>query len=104
MKHASSSLVYLKGVSSASYRSKVQRVFREKMGKAGVENPRITSRLNNAKREILHDAIFEVENHLESQRGGQPDHPTVTQLRGARNLVLDDLGWNEYPEDYQHRF
>lgn len=54
--------------------------------------------LNRAKREVFADAIFEVENDLESQGGGRPDHPTVVALRAVRNEVYDDLGWNEYPK------
>lgn len=57
------------------------------------------SNLNRSKREHLASAIFEVENDLESQGDGRPDHPTVVALRAVRNEVYDDLGWNEYPRN-----
>ena len=51
--------------------------------------------MNRLKRELLADAIFAVEDELESRADGQPYHPQVVALNKARNLVLDDLGWND---------
>ena len=51
--------------------------------------------MDQRKRQCLHDAIFEVMDHFESQNGGQPDDPRVSQLNIALNLVADDLGWTD---------
>ena len=51
--------------------------------------------MDQRKRECLHDAIFEVMDHFESQNGGQSGDPRVSQLNIALNLLADDLGWNE---------
>ena len=51
--------------------------------------------MNRLKRELLADAIFAVEDELESRADGQPYHPQVVAMNKARNLVLDDLGWND---------
>lgn len=51
--------------------------------------------MNAGLRVLLHDSIFKVMDDLESKSVGQPDHPTVIQLRVALNLVADDLRWNE---------
>jgi hypothetical protein len=61
--------------------------------------PSSLSRMTPGRRACLSDAIFEVENRIESRGGGQPDHPTVVALRKVRNRVLDDLGWNEADGD-----
>ncbi len=50
-------------------------------------------RLNDHRRELLSDAIFQVENVLEHR---QPEHPQVCRLRDVRNRLYDDLGWNEH--------
>jgi hypothetical protein len=55
-------------------------------------------RLNDQRRAILSEAIFQIENDLEHR---QPDHPTVRTLRAIRNRLYDDLRWNEYPRRRQ---
>jgi hypothetical protein len=67
-------------------RTLVYEAFRLLGGKRG--------RLNDHRRELLSDAIFQVENVLEHR---QPEHPQVQRLRAARNRLYDDLGWNERP-------
>jgi hypothetical protein len=52
-------------------------------------------RMNESNREVLAEAIFEVENEFESKGNGRPNHPAVTAMRRARNEIYDDLGWNE---------
>ena len=81
---------YLTGLVSAGDRTKVRNKLRTLNG-GTVEG------MNMRLRERLHDAIFSVENDLESRGGGMPDCPRVVSLRAARNEVLDDLGLNEYP-------
>lgn len=46
-------------------------------------------------RELLAAVIFEVENELEHRKSGQPDNLAVVAMRDARNLLYDDLGWND---------
>ena len=90
MNHANSTGRYLRlGGVSSTYASKIRKVLRAKLG-----DPHL-SRLAGARREKLHDAIFEVEDDLESKAGGQSNHPQVLAMNKARNLVLDDLGWND---------
>lgn len=96
--HCNSSLQYLKGVKSKFDRSRVQKALRRRFLEAGESNPTRTSSLNQRRRIMLQEEIFKVEDEIESKAGGQPEHPRVVDLRRARNLVLDDLGWNEYPE------
>jgi hypothetical protein len=83
---------------SGHYKAEIRRDMSTRLKAKGLwvgQHP--LSQLNPAKREILHDCIFAVEDRLESRGGGQPDHPAVVALRTARNRVLDDLGWNEAP-------
>jgi hypothetical protein len=61
-------------------------------------------RLNDHRRALLSEAIFQIENDLEHR---QPAHPTVRTLRAIRNRLYDDLGWNEArpataPQDHTH--
>jgi hypothetical protein len=61
-------------------------------------------RLNDQRRALLSEAIFQIENDLEHR---QPTHPTVRTLRAIRNRLYDDLGWNETrpataPQDHTH--
>jgi hypothetical protein len=70
-------------VLSEHLRGKVWRCYRDLGGKRG--------RLNDQRRAILAEAIFQIENDLEHR---QPTHPTVRTLRAIRNRY-DDLGWNE---------
>ena len=76
---------YLVGVKSGVARARVRARVRERAGMGW-------SGMNPSMRVLLHDSIFSVMNDLESKAGGQPDHPTVVQLRVALNLVADDLG------------
>lgn len=79
---------YLRGLKSGHYRGLVFAELRERLGGRW-------QGMNAQIRCGLHDSIFAVEDELESRLGGQSDHPTVVQLRVARNLVADDLAWNE---------
>jgi len=87
---------YLDGVKSQVDRSRIRRGYIEQLAKRSEPH---RSPMNRRRRECLHDAIFSVENNVESQAGGRPDHPRVVAMRYARNLVADDLGWNvdEHP-------
>jgi hypothetical protein len=91
---------YLAGVESAADRLKVRSLCRKAFAGAGLPRPRWLSQMNRTRRELLAASIFEVENELESRSGGW-HHPCnqrrIDQLNAARNLVLDDLGWNEPP-------
>lgn len=53
------------------------------------------SPMNAGLRETVVDSLFEVEDRLESQSGGRPDHPLVVALRSARQRVEFDLGWSD---------
>lgn len=79
---------YLRGLKSGRYRTKVRAELKRRLGGrwCGM-NPKI--------REMLHDSVFVVMDELESRNGGQPDHPTVVQLRIALNLLQDDLNWSD---------
>ncbi len=79
---------YLRGIKSGHYRGNIRAELRRRLGGQW-------RGMNRRIREYLHDSIFMIEDELESQNGGQPDHPMVVQMRIARNLVMDDLGWNE---------
>jgi hypothetical protein len=48
--------------------------------------------LNDSARELLARAIFLVENDLEHRT---PRNEQVQALRNVRNVLYDDLGWNE---------
>ena len=76
---------YLLGVKSVRARAAVRAAVRKGVGRGW-------SGMNPRMRVLLHDSIFKVMDDLESRAGGQPDHPTVVQLRVALNLVADDLG------------
>ena len=88
---------YLAGVKSPTHRRQIKRLAVKKGFKRG--------HIGTADKEILQDAIFEVENDLESTTGEYPPgeggaiiakrREWVTQMRAARNLVLDNLKWNE---------
>lgn len=62
-------------------------------------------RMNTENRTVLQDAIFTVENELEHEvgelqpgKGGkviEKRREWVKQMRGVRNAIMDDLGWNE---------
>lgn len=78
----------------ATARGKVRRIMREKLVAAGGDG-RSLAAMNDGRREMFADAIFAVENEIESRSGGMPDHPTVVALNTARNRVYDDLGWND---------
>ena len=96
--HANSASKYLKPhVHSPSAIARVRAAMRRISGSATL------SELNYAKRIALHDAIFEIENEIESRGDGHPDDPTVLELNRVRNLVLDDLGWNEYDPPLPNR-
>lgn len=79
----------LRGVRCAADKASVRRIIREKTGTSRL------SGLRNEHRVVIHDAIFSVENKIESKGGGRSDDPRVVQLRAARNMLLDDMGWNE---------
>lgn len=51
--------------------------------------------LNDELRSLLADAIFVVENEIESKGNGQPHHKTVEALNAIRNRIYDDIGANE---------
>jgi hypothetical protein len=53
--------------------------------------------LNDAGRLVLANAIFEIENKLESSRAerGLVQSPAVETMRMVRNVLLDDCGENE---------
>jgi hypothetical protein len=72
---------------SGRMRSRIWRVYTALGGRRG--------RLNDQRRAILSEAIFQVEDDLMHR---QPQHPTVRTLRSIRNRLYDDLGWNEYPK------
>ena len=88
---------YLKSVKSNTHRRAIKREAIRRGFRRG--------RIGVAEKEILQDAIFSVKNELEHAVGeyapGEGGAVTakrrewVTQMRAARNLMLDDLGWNE---------
>src|SRR5438874_1307676 len=90
---------YLKGVCSASARGRVRRGLKTALIAAGDPTPELLSRLNDDKRRLLAEAIFAVEDELESRGDGRPHDPVIVQLRAARNRVYDDLRYNEYQND-----
>ena len=94
---ANSMSKYLRGIKSGTLRTKIRKEAKRRgftLGKIGT-----------AEKVILQDAIFAVENDLESLTGEYAPgtggttvakrREWVNQMRAARNLVLDDLGWNE---------
>lgn len=87
---------YLKACPSTAKKAEIRRLAKARMIQAGQwsgEYP--MSSMNDIRREILADCIFEVEDRLESKAGGQPDDPVVVSLRNARNRIYDDLRWND---------
>lgn len=88
---------YMKPIASQRARSRILKGFRQRVREHTKEdNPSLTV-TNNQRREWLHDAMFTVENELESKAGGKPDDTTVQQINQSRNHLLDDMGWNETP-------
>ncbi len=86
---------YLRGVRS-HFRTQIMRLFRDSLEPCDRRGSQGVGFKCNAKtREKLADAIFRVEDELESRCGGQPDHPVVVQMRKARHRVNVDLGWDE---------
>ena len=78
---------YLKPITSRVVRQRIREgAFRKgfRMGKIGTDN-----------KMALAEAVFEVEDEFESRGDGQPRHPLVVAMRGVRNRLYDDLGWNE---------
>ena len=88
---------YLRGVKSGQYRTRI----RNEARRLGFD----FGHMNDANRQVLRDAIFTVENELESTvgeyepgKGGATvakRRQWVKQMREARNIVLDDMGINE---------
>ena len=84
---------YLRGV-QPYYKTQIGRAFRESLASKGVG--RAAGRrfpCNRETREALADAIFRIEDELESRRGGQSDLSAVIAMRRARHQVEADLGW-----------
>jgi hypothetical protein len=52
--------------------------------------------LNDALRGVLAEAIFVVEDEIESRGDGQPRHPVVETLNAIRNRIYDEIGVNEW--------
>lgn len=71
-------------------KAKVYKIYKDKLLENGFEGKAL---VNDSKRELLASSIFEVEDDLEHRL---PNHPTVLLLNDARNLLYDDLNWNEY--------
>lgn len=80
---------YLRPVQSERVRGRVHREFRARLAAAGMGPWPMT----DARRAILRDAIFAVEDEMESMAGGRSDHPTVVALRMVRQRLADELGW-----------
>ena len=81
---------YLKPLKSQSLRSKIKAEAKRKAFTFGA--------FNDSHREILAAAIFEVENDFEHRLSGNVGarlDSRVVAMRGARNRLYDDLGWNE---------
>ena len=87
---------YLRAIKSQHHRTAVVHAYRDLASSRNGGAPR--PGWTDWHREILQDAILRVENDLESRKGGQPDHPTVVQMRGVRNRIMDELGWNDSQE------
>lgn len=81
---------YLKPIRSANFRYKIRKEAKRKgfvIGKIGTAN-----------KEILADSVFTVENDAEhriAERVGAWRDVSVQAMRGVRNRLYDDLGWNE---------
>ncbi len=78
---------YLKPIQSSHLRGKIRKeAFRRGfvMGKIGTQN-----------KEFLAEAIFAIENEFESSEDGRPFDPRTVAMRGVRNRLYDDLGFNE---------
>ena len=87
---------YLKGCTSALQKGEIRRLARARMTSEGIWVGKYPlSSMNDYRREILADCIFQVEDRLESKNGGDSDNPVVVALRDARNRVYDDLRWND---------
>ena len=86
---------YLEGVDHRPARSLVLQAYRRGVSLLTGEAEPSLKGMNDARREALQDAIFEVENEIESHSGGKPDHATVVALRRARQRVEWDLGWSD---------
>lgn len=85
---------YLKDCPSAFQKGAIRRILTRRMKEAGQWSGKWPlSRMTNISREMLADAIFEVEDRLESRAGGMPDDPVVVALREARIRVYVDLRW-----------
>lgn len=86
---------YLEGVDHRPARSRVLQAYRRGVSMlTGAVKPSLKG-MNDARREALQDAIFEVENEIESRQGGKPDDATVIALRRARQRVELDLRWSD---------
>jgi hypothetical protein len=76
---------------SPHFRSLICKAYRQLGGRRG--------RLNDHRRALLSEAIFQIENDLEHR---QAKHAQVAILRAIRNHLYDDLGWNESRQATAH--
>ncbi len=83
---------YLRVIASRHFRGRIRHGFRGRCTAAGLGWPQ--GPLDDRHREYLRDAVFQIEDELESRHGGQPDLPVVVQMRRARCRLESDLGWS----------
>lgn len=83
----------------SSTRGKVRAILRDMVAKQLPhlvdKNPFSGSRFNDAVRHLLHQAVFTVENEIESRGNGHPHDPRVVSLGTIRNRLYDELGIND---------
>lgn len=95
MKSYPSKSQYMRNVTSNNDKNKVTKEYRKLLS----ENNLTTGHLNKEKRILLSEAIFIVENEIEHKSGGNHHLSTqkrVDELRNARNIIYDHIGWNDY--------
>lgn len=86
---------YMRHIDSLGDRSKITRIYKNMLKEKNLT----TGFMNNTRREILSEAIFQHENDTEHRSDGihtdKVNH-RLHQMNEVRNRIYDDLRWNEY--------
>lgn len=86
----SSTQVYLHKIPT-NFRQKIKRLYK-------VRNSGRFPKLNDARREVLADCIFQIENELSHKHANLDASKkplAIQKMNNARNRIYDEIGWNE---------
>lgn len=87
-------MAYIRQIRSEAYRKQIRGEYNRLCAARGIDPP-VGVAMNFGRREALADAIFAVEDEVESKGGGRPDHPVVLALNRVRLQLNADLGWDD---------